>query len=131
MPPDIPSSRLLTSRDLALLHNRQSMIESALDRCMRRDGLCSEARDRPARALFRHLLSHLATGTPPQPDAILPHRRQASRFGDALRTVLDDIVGADGSPDLALRCVDAFWDCLRLAARPPSQVPYGNITANS
>lgn len=131
MPPDIPSSRLLTSRDLALLYNRQAMIEAALDRCMGQDDLCRLERDRPARALFRQLLSHLATGRPPEPDAILPHRRHASRFGDALRAVLGDMVGKDGSTDLPLRCVDAFWTCLRLAARPTPHGPMDNITANS
>lgn len=131
MPPDIPSSRLLTSKDLALLHGRQTMIEAALDRCMRQGGLCSRGFGGPAQTLFRQLLAYLATGEAPPPDAVMPYRRHAGRFGDALRAVLDDILGTDGSPDLALRCVDAFWDCLRMAARPPSHDPRVNITGNS
>lgn len=131
MPPDIPSSRLLTSRDLALLHSLQPMIEAALDRCVTAGGPHRGECDRPAQALFRQLLSYLATGQPPQPDAVMPYRRHASRFGDALRAVLRDMVGTDGSPELPLRCVDAFWDCLRLAARSASQARPANITVNS
>jgi hypothetical protein len=107
------------------------MIEAALDRSMRQDGLHSRNCDRPAQALFRQLLAYLATGRPPQTDAVMPYRRHASRFGDALRAVLSDMVGMDASPDLPLRCVDAFWDCLRLAARYPSPALHPNITAIS
>lgn len=131
MPPDIPASRLLTARDLALLHNRQPMIEAALDRCIASDCQDRPERDRPAQALFRQLLSYLATGRPPESAAIMPYRRYASRFGDALRAVLRDMVGTEGSPELPLRCVDAFWDCLRLAARSASQARPANITVNS
>jgi hypothetical protein len=107
------------------------MIEAALDRCIASDCQDHPERDRPAQALFRQLLSYLATGQPPQPDAVMPYRRHASRFGDALRAVLRDMVGTEGSPDLPLRCVDAFWDCLRLAARSTSQARPANITVNS
>ncbi len=131
MPPDIPTQRFLTSRDLALVRSRRPMIAAALARHMRRDAPCNRDCDRPGQVLFRQLLAYLATGRPPQIDAVMAYRRHASRFGDALRAVLRDMVGADGSPDLPLRCVDAFWGYLRLAARSASQHRPASITVNS
>ncbi len=131
MPPDSPSSRPLSRSDLMLLQKRRPMIEAALDRCLTGDAPGGSTGARPAKALFGLLLHHLATGATPAPDALLPFRRHASRFGDALRAILDDVIGKDGSTDLSMRCVDAFWTCLRLAARPMPRGSMGNITANS